>query len=226
MTVARGRLIVFEGPEGAGKTTQLRHLDAWLDVRGVEHLCVREPGGTALGDAVRRLLLDAAGPMDLRAEALLFMASRAALVGEVIAPALARGVTVLADRYFLSTYAYQVAGRGLNESEVRAANALATRGVTPDLTLVFAVPAGARRARAERRGAPDRIEQAGDDFHARVERAFATFLSPNWQGAHAESGPVVAVDGDGTEAVVFERVLAALGARWPEFAGVLDGSRS
>lgn len=219
--MAAGRLIVFEGPEGAGKTTQLRHLDAWLEARGTAHWCVREPGGTALGDAVRRLLLDAPGPLDARAEALLFMASRAALVGEVIAPALARGMTVLADRYFLSTYAYQVVGRGLDESEVRAANAIATRGVTPDLTLVFTVPAAARRARAAARGAPDRIEQAGDEFHARVERAFTTFLSPDWQRAHPECGPLAAVDGEGSESAVFDRVLGALGARWPEFAPAL-----
>lgn len=220
-----GRLIVFEGPEGAGKTTQLRRLATWLAARGPAPVCVREPGGTVLGDAVRRLLLETPGPVDAAAEALLFMASRAALVGEVITPALARGKTVLADRYFLSTYAYQIAGRGLAEPAVRAANALATRGVTPDLTLVFSAPAAARRARTAQRGAPDRMERADDAFHARVERAFATFLSPNWQQAHPESGPLAAIDADGPEADVFERVLGALGARWPALTGALGGSQ-
>jgi dTMP kinase len=216
VTVSRGRLIVFEGPEGAGKTTQLGLLAAWLDARGADHVRVREPGGTALGDEARRLLLDTPGGLDPRAEALLFMASRAALVAEVIAPALERGTLVLADRYFLSTYAYQVAGRGLPEAEVRSANALATAGVSPDLTLLFAVPGAVRAARAAARGAPDRIERAGDAFHARVERAFAMFLSPNWQRAHPEAGPVAPVDGDGDAAAVFDRVRVALGEQWPD----------
>jgi dTMP kinase len=219
VTVPRGRLIVFEGPEGAGKTTQLGLLSAWLAARGIEHVRVREPGGTPLGDEARRLLLDTPGGLDPRAEALLFMASRAALVAGVIEPALARGTLVLADRYFLSTYAYQVAGRGLSEPEIRAANALATGGVSPDVTLLFSVPGPVRAARAAARGAPDRIERAGDAFHARVERAFAMFLSPNWQAGHPEAGPVIPVDGDGDADAVFERVRAALGARWP---GVFD----
>ena len=219
MTVPRGRLIVFEGPEGAGKTTQLGLLSAWLAARGIEHVRVREPGGTPLGDEARRLLLDTPGGLDPRAEALLFMASRAALVAGVIEPALARGTLVLADRYFLSTYAYQVAGRGLSEPEIRAANALATSGVSPDVTLLFSVPGPVRAARAAARGAPDRIERAGDAFHARVERAFAMFLSPNWQAGHPEAGPVIAVDGDGDAGTVFERVRTALGERWP---GVFD----
>jgi len=219
VTVPRGRLIVFEGPEGAGKTTQLGLLSAWLAARGIEHVRVREPGGTPLGDEARRLLLDTPGGLDPRAEALLFMASRAALVAGVIEPALARGTLVLADRYFLSTYAYQVAGRGLSEPEIRAANALATAGVSPDVTLLFSVPGPVRAARAAARGAPDRIERAGDAFHARVERAFAMFLSPNWQAGHPEAGPVIAVDGDGDAGTVFERVRTALGERWP---GVFD----
>ena len=219
MTVPRGRLIVFEGPEGAGKTTQLGLLSAWLAARGIEHVRVREPGGTPLGDEARRLLLDTPGGLDPRAEALLFMASRAALVAGVIEPALARGTLVLADRYFLSTYAYQVAGRGLSEPEIRAANALAAAGVSPDVTLLFSVPGPVRAARAAARGAPDRIERAGDAFHARVERAFAMFLSPNWQAGHPEAGPVIAVDGDGDAGTVFERVRTALGERWP---GVFD----
>ncbi|HEY7894335.1 MAG TPA: dTMP kinase [Gemmatimonadaceae bacterium] len=216
--MSRGRLIVFEGPEGAGKTTQLGLLAAWLTSRGIDHVRVREPGGTALGDEARRLLLDTPGGLDPRAEALLFMASRAALVAAVIAPALERGTLVLADRYFLSTYAYQIAGRGLPESEVRSANALATAGVSPDLTLLFAVPAPERAARAAARGLPDRIERAGDAFHGRVERAFAMFLSPNWQAAHPEAGPVRPIDGGGDAESVFARVRAALGERWPDLA--------
>lgn len=223
--MARGRLIVFEGPEGAGKTTQLRLLADWLTARGVRFTGVREPGQTALGNEIRRLLLEPDRAISPTAEALLFMASRAELTAEVLVPCLSAGELVLADRFFLSTYAYQVAGRGLPEREVRAANALATGGVIPDLTLLFEVPAERRRKRAELRGAPDRMEQAGDEFHARVERAFATALSPDWQIDHPECGPIVAVDGEGSQDEVFGRVLALLAERWPETFSVLDGSR-
>ncbi|MDB4883595.1 MAG: tmk, partial [Gemmatimonadetes bacterium] len=107
------RLIVFEGGEGSGKSTQLRHLAAALAAHRVPHLTLREPGGTPLGTEVRRILLDPASDITPRAEALLFMASRAQLVEREIRPALARGETVLLDRFFLSTYAYQIAGHGL-----------------------------------------------------------------------------------------------------------------
>ena len=226
MSVAPGRLIVLEGPEGAGKTTQLRRLDAWLEQHGVPHVSVREPGGTPLGDEIRRLLLEPGRNMDPRAEALLFMASRAELMAEVVGPALTRGLVVLADRLFLSTYAYQIAGRGLPEGEIREANALATRGIVPDLTLLLTVPAAAARARTELRGAPDRMEQAGHEFHERVERAFAMFVSRDWQTDHPECGPIVAVDGEGAVEEVFERVLARLAARWPGTFSALDESRS
>jgi len=210
-----GRLIVFEAPEGAGKTTQLQLLTAWLGARGLPHLAVREPGGTPLGDEIRAILLDPARELSARTEALLFMTSRAELVARVIRPALERGVMVFADRFFLSTYAYQVHGRGLPFAEVRAANALATGGLVPDLTLLLTLRASERAARAARRGAADRMEGAGDDFHERVAAAFARFASADWQEAHPECGPIVDIDASGSEREVFARVLAALAARWP-----------
>ena len=212
----RGRLIVFEGPEGAGKTTQLRRLEEWLAARGATCVAVREPGGTALGDAIRTLVLDSGTDVGARAEALLFMASRAQVMDEVIEPALTRNATVLMDRFFLSTYAYQIAGRGLSEALVRSANELATGGHVPDLTLVLTASAVQRRARRVQRGATDRIELAGADFHARVEDAFALALRPEWQVEHPECGRIVALPGDGTEAAVFDRVLIALNAHWPD----------
>jgi dTMP kinase len=220
---ARGGLIVFEGGEGSGKSTQLRLLSRDLGRHAVRHVCLREPGGTPLGTEVRRLLLDRASDIVPRAEALLFMASRAQLVEREIRPALERGEVVLLDRFFLSTYAYQIAGHGLPEDEVRAANRFATSGLSPDLTLLFTFPVEAGLARAARRpSAHDRMEAMGEAFHRRVAAAFGTFADPSWQADHPECGPVEAVDAEGSEDEVMTRVRAALHARWPgtfAFAG-------
>jgi dTMP kinase len=199
-------LIVFEGPEGAGKTTQLRLVAEWLTAQGRSVLAVREPGGTPLGDEIRRLLLDPQSVIGPRAEAMLFMASRAQLMDQVVRPALARGDTVLLDRFFLSTYAYQVAGRGLPHDDVSAANRLATSEVRPDLTVLLELPVGVGLARATQRGPSDRMEQADVAFHERVARAFAEFATASWQGAHPEAGPVRAVRAEGTVEEVFARV--------------------
>jgi dTMP kinase len=217
LTVARrGRLIVLEGPEGAGKTTQVRHLARYLAQAGRPHTVVREPGGTPAGEAIRAILLDPRGDVGARAEALLFLASRAELTERVIGPALERGDVVVADRFFLATYAYQVGGRGLPEADVRAANAFATGGLVPDLTVLLHLDPADGRARVAARGGPDRMERAGAAFHERVGRAFFGFLDPAWQRSHPECGPIAAVSGGGSEAEVFARILAALAERWPE----------
>jgi dTMP kinase len=206
----RGRLIVFEGAEGAGKTTQLALLADDLRNRGRAVMQLREPGGTPLGDAIRQLLLDPSRHVVPEAEALLFMASRAQIVREEIDPALDRGVVVVMDRFFLSTYAYQVYGRGLDESRIVAANSLATGGLVPDLTIILGIPVAEGLARVSRRGEHDRIEQASDDFHSRVERAFSVFASGDWQAAHPECGRITVVDGRGTPGEVHERVMKAV----------------
>ncbi|HEX5435986.1 MAG TPA: dTMP kinase [Gemmatimonadaceae bacterium] len=220
----RGRLIVFEGAEGAGKTTQIGRLSIALSALGVPHTAMREPGGTPLGDEIRRLLLDPAREMAPRTEALLFLASRAQLVADELRPRLAAGELLLLDRFVLSTYAYQVAGRGLPEHEVRCANALATASLVPDVTLVLGVPAAERQVRAARRGASDRMERAGAAFHDRVEHAFSAFLEPAWQAAHPECGPLVSVNGAGAEDEVFAQVAEVLARRWPETFARLRGS--
>ncbi|HJQ18721.1 MAG TPA: dTMP kinase [Gemmatimonadaceae bacterium] len=210
-------LIVLEGPEGAGKTTQLRRLADWLGSRDIEVIAVREPGGTPVGDEIRRILLDHPdSDIVPRAEALLFMASRAQLVQRELLPALATGHIVLLDRFFLSTYAYQVAGRGLPEDEVIVANKLATATLKPDLTLLLSLPARDGLARANKRGEYDRIEQAAADFHERVARTFETFATPEWQRAHPEAGPVTTVDARGSVEEVFGRIHGVLARRWPE----------
>lgn len=213
-------LIVFEGPEGSGKTTQLRLLSEWIVAKGGggrSVVAVREPGGTLLGDEIRRLLLDPASDITGRAEALLFMASRAQLVEREVRPALDAGAVVLVDRYFLSTYAYQVEGRGLPQDDVAAANRFATGGLRPDVTLLMSFPVSEGLARAARRtSGHDRMEQETREFHERVARAFDGFTTAEWQAAHPEAGPVESIDARGAPKEVFARVLGALRPRWPD----------
>ena len=216
-------LIVLEGPEGAGKTTQVRLLAEWLKANRQKVVAFREPGGTSVGDEIRKILLDhPASDIVPRAESLLFMASRAQLVESQIAPALSAGAIVLLDRFFLSTYAYQVAGRGLPHDQVGAANRLATADVRPDLNVLLMLPAEEGLARVTRRGAHDRMEQADAEFHRRVASAFAEFSTTEWQTAHPESGPVATVDARGGEQDVFTRLLTALAQHWP---GIFQSTR-
>jgi dTMP kinase len=219
--MARGKLIVFEGAEGAGKTTQIRLISERLAKAGVPVLAVREPGGTPVGDAIREIVLESDNHMNHAAEALLFMASRAELIAREIVPALARGDVILLDRFFLSTYAYQIVGRGLPEDEVRAANRLATGGLVPDLTLLLDISPGEGLRRADARGKRDRIERSVDDFHDRVGNAFRKFVEPAWQHSHPECGPIKLIDGTGDELTVLKRVVSTLASSFPKpFGGI------
>lgn len=203
-------LIAFEGPEGVGKTTQLRMLAELMAAAGRDVVAVREPGGTPLGDEIRRLLLDPASDIVPRAEGLLFMASRAQLVERQIVPALSAGATVLLDRFFLSTYAYQVAGRRLAHEQVDAANRLAIGALRPDLTLLLMLPVEDGLARAAKRGPNDRMEQADAEFHRRVAGAFEVFAGADWQAAHPEAGRILTIDATGAVEDVLGRVRAAV----------------
>lgn len=169
-----GAFIVVEGPDGAGKTTLARRLAERARAARFDVVDVREPGGTPLAEAARRAVLDASLAAGPAAELFLMLAARADLVAKVIRPALEAGRVVVSDRFDLSTMAYQMAGRGLPSRPVLAANALATGGLKPDLTLVLDVPAAMGLARLAGAGrGPDRIEQAADGFHERVAAAFA-----------------------------------------------------
>jgi dTMP kinase len=214
--MARGRLIVFEGAEGAGKTTQIRILAERLTTAGIPFVAVREPGGTAVGDDIRDIVLHQEQEITAATEALLFMSSRAELVAREILPSLSKGNVVLVDRFFLSTYAYQIVGRGLPEADVRAANRLATAGLVPDLTLLLDVHAAHGLERADARGKRDKIERSGDDFHARVGNAFRQFADPKWQHSHPECGPIKLIDGTGDEAAVQKRIASALASAFPQ----------
>ncbi len=216
----RGALLVLEGGEGAGKTTQLRRLSARLAAAGVAHRAFREPGGTPAGDRIREILLHAEHALAPATEAALFIASRAELVASEVRPALERGEHVLLDRYLLSTYAYQVYGRGLPEADVRAANHLATGGLVPDLTILLSLPAAEGLRRVGARGGADRMERADRAFHERVAAAFERFASPATQAQYPEAGPIVAVNAAAREDEVEVRILGWVRDRLPALAPV------
>ena len=170
----RGVFVTFEGGDGVGKSTHIRYVANELRRAGREVVCLREPGGTGIGESLRAMVLDPDnGEISSEAELLMYEAARAQLVREVIRPALERGAVVLCDRFSDSTIAYQAYGRGLPLDFVRRANAFATGGIVPDRTILL-VLGNTRKslARATGAGAGDRMEQAGEVFHSRVNRAF------------------------------------------------------
>lgn len=170
--MARGCLIVFEGPEGAGKSTQIAHLAERLAAAGVPTTATREPGGTPTGDAIRDILLHADLSIDPLVEFLLYSASRAQHVRERIRPALGRGEVVVSDRFSAASVAYQGYGRGLDLTFIEALNRRATDGLSPDLTVLLDLDPAEGLRRVAGRGTEDRLERAGLDFHRRVRDGF------------------------------------------------------
>jgi dTMP kinase len=167
----QGRFIVFEGLDGCGKTTQARRAAAALRRQGRAVILCREPGGTPVGERIRRILLDPRLPdMAVATELFLYMASRAQLVREVVRPALAAGTVVLADRFVLSSLVYQTVTGVVSEEAVRAAAAVALGDLGPDLQLIFDVPVHVALARKRR--PPDRMEGKGRGFLERVRQAY------------------------------------------------------
>lgn len=201
---APGVFIVVEGPEGAGKSTLVRGLGARLLVEGLQVLPVREPGGTPIAEAARKVALRSRHELTPAAELFLILAARADLVAQVIRPALEQGQVVLADRFDLSTRAYQVAGRGLPADDVDAALRVATGGLVPDLTLVLDLPVEQGRERQRRaRKVKDRFEREDDAFHERVRAAYAAAAGPG----------VVHIDATPSKNLVLD-------AAWRELAAV------
>lgn len=177
-----GLFIAFEGPEGAGKSTQLRLLNDRLRADGMKPLLTKEPGGTPVGERLRDLVLDPALSMVPLTEFLLYTASRAQLVAEVLRPALAAGRLVLCDRFTGASVAYQGYGRGLPLEVIHDFTRQATGGLKPDLTLLFDLEPEVGLARVARRGQKDRLEQADLSFHQRVREGFLkqAGADPTW----------------------------------------------
>ena len=208
----RPLFLALDGLDGSGKSTQFQLLLAALRADGIPVTAAIDPGGTELGVKLREILLfGREHAINARAEALLFMASRAQLVEEVIRPALARGEVVVSDRYLLANVVYQGHAGGLDPAELWAVGHFATAGVVPDLSLVFDLPLETARARRGR--TPDRIESRGADYHAAVK---AGFLAE----AAARPNAVVVIDATPGVDVVADRVAAIVRAKlrahgWP-----------
>jgi dTMP kinase len=205
----RGYFLALEGVEGAGKTTQARLLAEWLAGEGIPHRVAREPGGTPVGEAIRRVLLDAPDlEVPAETELLLMLAARAAYVRDVVRPAVERGEVMVSDRFELSTFAYQGIARGLGLDRVRVLNSFATGGLTPDLTVVFDVSVSEGR---ERQGAAgkshDRMEREDAAFQQAVGRAYRELA--------ASEKAVVLLDGGGSEGEVQARLRQLLASKLP-----------
>jgi dTMP kinase len=202
-----GRFVVFEGPDGSGKSTQFRRLSALTKEAGVEVCEVREPGGTPVGERIREVLLARAEPgmdMGVRCETLLYMASRAELVERTIMPALAKGRMVLADRFVASTLAYQGAAGGVPAADIAAVARLATRNLVPDLYVVFDID---ETAAAKRLGRTlDRMEAKGSAFHRAVRLGYL-------EQAKQDPGRYAVVDASKTEDEVWASLVRTLAER-------------
>jgi dTMP kinase len=176
----RGSFITFEGGDGTGKSTQLTLFLEYLRGKGIEYVFTREPGGTAIGERVRAILLDpACGEMEDMTEALLYAAARAQLAREVIRPALDAGTLVVCDRWVDSSIVYQGAAKAMidissdPETAVRTINAYATDGLAPDVTILLDLDPSEALGRAQgAEGGPDRIEAKGEDYHRAVRESY------------------------------------------------------
>lgn len=200
--------ITFEGPEGSGKTTQFQRVFAAMQAAGVAVLATREPGGTRIGEQVRDILLNRpeGAVMTAEAEALLFSAARAQHVREVIRPALAAGQTVLCDRFYDSTLAYQGYGRGLDLAALRQITVFATGGLTPDVTVYLDCPPEVGLGRKQSQAELNRLDRLALAFHRRVYAGYREMMQQEperWVAVDATPGPDE----------VFARIAAALHRR-------------
>ena len=200
-----GRFVVFDGPDGSGKSTQFRRFAAMVQQAGVPLCEVRDPGGTPTGERIREILLDRSlTGMTVRCETLLYMASRAELVEVRVMPALSRGEMVLADRFVSSTLAYQGAAGGVPASEIAAVAKMATRGLMPDLIVIF----DSDERGAAKRLSPllDRMEAKGEAFHRKVRKGYL-------DQAAADPARYLVIDASRSEEEVWGELVASVRER-------------
>lgn len=204
-----GRFLVFDGPDGSGKSTQLKRFLKAAKHAGLRITEVREPGGTEIGEKIRDALLEHLDreEMSVRCEMLLYMASRAQLCEQVIAPALQRGELVVADRFVSSTYAYQGAAGGIPFAEIDAAARIAMQSITPDATLIFDVDQ--KTAASRLNPLLDRMEAKGAAFHERVRAGYQSLIAGDAEGRH-----YLRIDARGDEPMVFANIIDALRTRF------------
>ncbi len=214
---ASGALVTLEGTDGSGKSTQIGRLAAWLEDREIDYLTTFEPGGTRLGESIRRCFLDAPDPPDGKLEALLMFADRRHHLEQVIRPAIAAGQIVLCDRFTDSTIAYQGFGRGVPLKDLAALDRWATGGMTPDLTLLFDVSSSTAADRARRRSADhDRLDGEHAEFYERVRRGYR-------QLARSDPGRFRIIDASKGVDETSEAAIVEL-ERW--LGGRVDGTAS
>jgi len=213
--------ITFEGSEGCGKSTQVQLLANRLDLAGIPFLVTREPGGTAIGESIRELLQFApqSAGMKPEAELLLFEASRAQLVREVIKPALERGECVIADRFFDSTTVYQGVARKLDKKIVRQLNAFAVGDCIPDITFLLDVDLQTAHARMKGPRRPDRMEQEADEFYEQVRDGYHELAK--WQRDR-----VVVIRGWRAHQEISEEIWEMLLSRFPVLKSAVSNQQS
>lgn len=199
----RGLFITLEGPDGSGKSTMAGLIGEYLKDQGVDHVITREPGGTAIGEKIRGIIIDRENiNMGPETEALLFAASRAQHVHEKMLPSVEEGKVVVCDRFLLSSLAYQGVGRGLGIQEVKAINEFGLRGMTPDLILFFHVDPEVTLLRKTKEGG-DRLEEEGGAFHREVYEGYMTLLK-------MYPDNVVVIDAEKSVEEVYAQTIAAL----------------
>jgi dTMP kinase len=196
--MTRGLFLSLDGIDGCGKSTQSARLADWLRTQGHKVVTCRDPGGTALGDQLRAIVLGQKHVLSLNAEALLFMASRAQLLAEIIRPALEEGSIVVSDRFLLANVVYQGHAGGLDPLQLWEAGRLSTDGVEPDLTLVLDLPVSLAKSRRVR--TPDRMESRNDAYHERVRNGFLL-------EARARPERIIVLDASAAVDTVHERIV-------------------
>lgn len=205
--MSRGRFITLEGGEGAGKSTQVRRLAAWLAERGIEVIATREPGGSAGAEAIRALLVEGATDRwDAVTETMLHFAARRDHLRVTILPALERGAWVISDRFADSTRAYQGMVQEAGDDVVERLYAIAVGDLRPDLTLMLDLPVEKGLARAAERGGENRYERMGSAFHERLRLAFLDI-------AAGDPGRCVVVDADDDVDAITDRIAAVVAER-------------